>query len=657
MISANLAAIFYLVSGILFILALRGLSSPDTSRQGNYFGIAGMIIAIVVTFLSIGNFSTSLVYVIIFLVIGGAVGAFIAFKIPMTAMPELVAGFHSLVGLAAVFVAIAAFLNPAAFNLGNIGNIKLASLIEMSIGAAVGAITFSGSIIAFLKLRGIMSGAPITFSGQHILNLIFGIGIFVLIFYLCKTQSTNIFWTVIILSFLVGVLLIIPIGGADMPVVISMLNSYSGWAAAGIGFTLENTALIITGALVGSSGAILSYIMCKAMNRSFVSVILGGFGAESSTDDKKEKKDQKPVKSGNAEDAAFLMKNASSVIIVPGYGMAVAQAQHALREMVDKLKKNDIKVTYAIHPVAGRMPGHMNVLLAEANVPYDEVFELEDINNDFANSDVAFVIGANDVTNPVAKTDPKSPIFGMPVLDVEKCKSVLFVKRSLSPGYAGIDNELFYKDNTLMLFADAKKMTEEIVKKFRLMKTKIFCDIADFKTIKFFNNKTFVDGFTTNPSLMRLAGAKNYKQYLKILKVCKKPISFEVFADNFKDMLKQAYEINSWGKNVYVKIPVVNSKGIFTGPVIKELSDEGIKLNITAVYTFEQTKIIYKNLNKKTKSIISIFAGRMADKGKDPLPIFRKSISMTKKIKILTFYGLALEKLIIIFKLNKLNVI
>ncbi len=464
MISANLSAVFYLVSGILFILALRGLSSPDTSRQGNYFGIAGMIIAILVTFLSIGNFSTSLIYVVFFLIIGGSIGAFIAFRIPMTAMPELVAGFHSLVGLAAVFVAIAAFLNPEAFNLGVVGKIKLASLIEMSIGAAVGAITFSGSIIAFLKLRGIMSGSPITFTGQHILNLILGIGVFILIFYLCKTQSSNIFWTVVLISFLVGVLLIIPIGGADMPVVISMLNSYSGWAAAGIGFTLENTALIITGALVGSSGAILSYIMCKAMNRSFVSVILGGFGADNSADDTKKKKDQKPVKSGNAEDAAFLMKNASSVIIVPGYGMAVAQAQHALREMVDKLKKNDIKVTYAIHPVAGRMPGHMNVLLAEANVPYDEVFELEDINNDFANSDVAFVIGANDVTNPVAKTDPKSPIFGMPVLDVEKCKSVLFVKRSLSPGYAGIDNELFYKDNTLMLFADAKKMTEDIVK-------------------------------------------------------------------------------------------------------------------------------------------------------------------------------------------------
>ncbi len=464
MISANLSAIFYLVSGILFILALRGLSSPDTSRQGNYFGILGMIIAITVTFLSIDSFSTNIIYVFLFLIVGGALGTFIAFKIPMTAMPELVAGFHSLVGLAAVFVAIAAFLNPQAFNLGSPGDIRLASLIEMSIGAAVGAITFSGSIIAFLKLRGIMSGSPIMFVGQHYLNLILGIAIFALIFYLCASQSESFFWAVIAASFLIGILLIIPIGGADMPVVISMLNSYSGWAAAGIGFTLENTALIITGALVGSSGAILSYIMCKAMNRSFASVILGGFGADNSSANTKDKKDQKPVKSGNAEDAAFLMKNASSVIIVPGYGMAVAQAQHALREMVDKLKKNDIKVTYAIHPVAGRMPGHMNVLLAEANVPYDEVFELEDINNDFANSDVAFVIGANDVTNPVAKTDPKSPIYGMPVLDVEKCKSVLFVKRSLSPGYAGVDNELLYRDNTLMLFADAKKMTEDIVK-------------------------------------------------------------------------------------------------------------------------------------------------------------------------------------------------
>jgi len=464
MISANFSAIFYLVSGILFILALRGLSSPETSRQGNYFGITGMAIAVLVTFLSIGNFSSLFLYVIFLVLIGGSLGAYIAFKIPMTAMPELVAGFHSLVGLAAVFVAISAFLNPEAFSLGVPSNIKLASLIEMSIGAAVGAITFSGSIIAFLKLRGIMSGSPITFSGQHILNLALGISIIVLIYFLCVSQSDSIFWTLILLSFLIGVLLIIPIGGADMPVVISMLNSYSGWAAAGIGFTLENSALIITGALVGSSGAILSYIMCKSMNRSFFSVILGGFGGDTSDVKVAGKEEKKPVKSGNAEDAAFLMKNASSVIIVPGYGMAVAQAQHALREMVDKLKKNDIKVSYAIHPVAGRMPGHMNVLLAEANVPYDEVFELEDINNDFANSDVAFVIGANDVTNPVAKTDPKSPIFGMPVLDVEKCKSVLFVKRSLSPGYAGVDNELFYKDNTLMLFADAKKMTEDIVK-------------------------------------------------------------------------------------------------------------------------------------------------------------------------------------------------
>ena len=461
--TANLSALFYLISGILFILALRGLSSPETSRQGNYLGIAGMTIAIIVTFLSIGNFGTGLIYVLIFLMLGGSIGAFIAFRIPMTAMPELVAGFHSLVGLAAVFVAISAFLKPEAFNLGLVGNIKLASLIEMSLGGAIGAITFSGSIIAFLKLRGIMSGSPITFKGQHILNLILGLSIFVLIYYLCISQSPNVFWSVVFISFLIGVLLIIPIGGADMPVVISMLNSYSGWAAAGIGFTLENTALIITGALVGSSGAILSYIMCKGMNRSFFNVILGGWGATEQTLTSKDK-EQKPVKNGNADDAAFLMKNASSVIIVPGYGMAVAQAQHALREMVDALKKNGVKVSYAIHPVAGRMPGHMNVLLAEANVPYDEVFELEEINNDFANCDVAYVIGANDVTNPVAKSDPQSPIFGMPVLDVEKSKSVLFVKRSLSPGYAGIDNDLFYRDNTLMLFADAKKMTEEIVK-------------------------------------------------------------------------------------------------------------------------------------------------------------------------------------------------
>ena len=426
--SANLSAIFYLASGVLFILALRGLSSPETSRQGNLFGILGMIIAIAVTFLSIGNFSSGFIFVLIFILVGGSVGAFIAYKIPMTAMPELVAGFHSLVGLAAVFVAISAFLNPEAFGLGMPGNIKLGSLIEMSIGAAVGAITFSGSVIAFLKLQGIMSGSPITFKGQHLINAIILISIIFLIYLLCSTQSSNLFWILLCVSFLIGFLLIIPIGGADMPVVISMLNSYSGWAAAGIGFTLENTALIITGALVGSSGAILSYIMCKGMNRSFFNVILGGFGATEDVSGSSNK-EQRPVKSGNADDAAFLMKNASSVIIV-----------------------------------AGRMPGHMNVLLAEANVPYDEVFELEEINNDFANADVAFVIGANDVTNPVAKTDPQSPIYGMPVLDVEKCKSVLFVKRSLSPGYAGIDNDLFYKDNTLMLFADAKKMTEDITK-------------------------------------------------------------------------------------------------------------------------------------------------------------------------------------------------
>ncbi len=405
--SANLLAIFYLVSGVLFILALRGLSSPETSRQGNLFGIIGMVIAIGVTILAVGNFSTSFLYLIVLLLIGGSIGAFIAFKIPMTAMPELVAGFHSLVGLAAVFVAISAFLNPEVFNLGMQGNIKIASLIEMSLGSAIGAVTFTGSIIAFLKLRGIMSGSPITFNGQHYLNLILGISIIVLI--------------------------------------------------------LENTALIITGALVGSSGAILSYIMCKGMNRSFFNVILGGWGATNQSSSSKFE-EQKPVKNGNADDAAFLMKNASSVIIVPGYGMAVAQAQHALREMVDALKKYGVKVSYAIHPVAGRMPGHMNVLLAEANVPYDEVFELEEINNDFANCDVAYVIGANDVTNPVAKSDPQSPIYGMPILDVERSKSVLFVKRSLSPGYAGIDNDLFYKDNTLMLFADAKKMTEDIIK-------------------------------------------------------------------------------------------------------------------------------------------------------------------------------------------------
>ena len=459
----SLAASLYLISGILFILALRGLSSPETSRRGNLFGILGMILAIIVTFLSIDIIFNSFVFVIIVFVVGGTIGTIIAYRISMTAMPQLVASFHSLVGLAAVLVALSAFYNPQAFELGTPNNIKIANLIEMSIGASIGAITFTGSIIAFLKLQGLMSGSPITFRGQHFINLLIGIGIIGLIAYLTKNQSNNIFLFLIIISFLIGILLIIPIGGADMPVVISMLNSYSGWAAAGIGFTLENTALIITGALVGSSGAILSYIMCKGMNRSFINVILGGFGE--SAEISKNNKEKKPFKSGNAEDAAFLMKNASSVIIVPGYGMAVAQAQHALREMVDNLKKNGVHVSYAVHPVAGRMPGHMNVLLAEANVPYDEVFELENINNDFAKTDVAFVIGANDVTNPVAKTDPKSPIYGMPILDVEKSKSVLFVKRSLSPGYAGVDNVLFYRDNTLMLFGDAKKMTEEIVKK------------------------------------------------------------------------------------------------------------------------------------------------------------------------------------------------
>jgi NAD(P) transhydrogenase subunit beta len=467
MLSGNITASLYLVSGIFFILALRGLSSPETSRTGNLFGIVGMILAIVVTLLSVKdltNLINNSVYILVPLVIGGFIGAIIAARIAMTSMPQLVAGFHSLVGLSAVLIAVSAFYNPDSFGIGTFGNIKFASIIEMSIGVSIGAITFSGSCIAFLKLQGLMSGSPITFKGQHFINLFIGIAIIFLIGYLTINQSENIFWTLAILSIVVGFLIIIPIGGADMPVVVSMLNSYSGWAAAGIGFTLENTALIITGALVGSSGAILSYIMCKGMNRSLFNVILGGFGSEGDAVTASKNNQNRLVKQAGAEDAAFLMKNASSVIIVPGYGMAVAQAQHALKEMVDKLKANGVKVSYAIHPVAGRMPGHMNVLLAEANVPYDDVFELENINNDFSNTDVSFVIGANDVTNPAAKTDKSSPIFGMPILDVEKSKSVLFVKRSLSSGYAGVDNELFYKDNTLMLFADAKKMVEEISK-------------------------------------------------------------------------------------------------------------------------------------------------------------------------------------------------
>jgi H+-translocating NAD(P) transhydrogenase subunit beta len=459
----NIAALAYLVAGVLFILALRGLSSPESSRAGNRNGIIGMIVAVVTTLLVTGV-SDALTWGLILagLAIGGVIGATIARRIAMTAMPQLVAAFHSLVGLAAVLVAAAAFYSPEAFHIGMPGAIFSQSLVEMSLGVAIGAITFSGSVIAFAKLNGNMSGAPILLPMRHLLNLLIALSIVGLIVYFVMAQAPWIFWAITILAFIVGVTLIIPIGGADMPVVISMLNSYSGWAAAALGFTLENTALIITGALVGSSGAILSYIMCAGMNRSFISVIAGGFGGETAAAGGPA--ETRPIKQGSAEDAAFIMKNAGSVIVVPGYGMAVAQAQHALREMADKLKHEGVKVSYAIHPVAGRMPGHMNVLLAEANVPYDEVFELEDINSQFAQADVAYVIGANDVTNPSAKTNPQSPIYGMPVLDVEKAKTVLFVKRGMGSGYAGIENELFFRDNTMMLFADAKKMTEEIVK-------------------------------------------------------------------------------------------------------------------------------------------------------------------------------------------------
>ncbi|ACE83594.1 NAD(P)(+) transhydrogenase (Re/Si-specific) subunit beta [Cellvibrio japonicus] len=458
----SLTSLAYLVAAVLFIMALRGLSSPESSRRGNFFGMLGMAIAIVTTILSPAV--TSYTWIVVALLIGAVIGIVIARKIAMTAMPQLVAAFHSLVGLAAVLVAGAAFSNPEAFGIVNAaGEIYIASRIEMGLGVVIGAITFSGSVIAFTKLQGLVSGKPMVFGGQHLLNALIGAVIIGLIGYFCVEQAPWVFWTMTALAFVIGILLIIPIGGADMPVVVSMLNSYSGWAAAGIGFTLHNDALIVTGALVGSSGAILSYIMCKGMNRSFFNVILGGFGADASAAAASGGEDR-PVKRGSAEDAAFIMKNAGSVIIVPGYGMAVAQAQHALREMADELKHAGVKVSYAIHPVAGRMPGHMNVLLAEANVPYDEVFELEDINNEFQTADVAFVIGANDVTNPAAKTNPQSPIFGMPILEVEKARTVLFVKRSMASGYAGVENELFHRDNTMMLFGDAKKMVETIVK-------------------------------------------------------------------------------------------------------------------------------------------------------------------------------------------------
>jgi NAD(P) transhydrogenase subunit beta len=458
----NASALLYLVAAVCFIMALRGLSSPETSRGGNIYGMVGMVIAVLTTLAMPGMGGYGRIAIAI--VIGGSIGTFIALRIQMTALPQLVAAFHSLVGLAAVFVAAAALYSPSSFGIGVIGDIHRQSLIEMSLGTAIGAITFTGSIIAFAKLQALISGAPLVFPMQHPINAAIGIAIVLGIVWFAATGAYTAFWVLVALSLALGLLLIVPIGGADMPVVISMLNSYSGWAACGIGFTLHNNALIVTGALVGSSGAILSYIMCKGMNRSIFNVILGGFGTEGGAAAAAGVKETRPVKSGSAEDAAFIMKNASSVIIVPGYGMAVAQAQHALREMCDLLKKEGATVRYAIHPVAGRMPGHMNVLLAEANVPYDEVFELEEINRDFAQTDVAFVIGANDVTNPAAKTDPKSPIYGMPILDVDKAKTVLFVKRSMATGYAGVENELFFRDNTMMLFGDAKKMCEEIAK-------------------------------------------------------------------------------------------------------------------------------------------------------------------------------------------------
>ena len=464
MISANLAALLYLVAGILFILALRGLSSPATSRRGNMLGMIGMAIAILTTLAVTGPSDwLSWVLIVAGIAIGGLIGAFLARNVKMTQMPELVAGFHSLVGLAAVCVAAAALYAPTAFGIFENGRIRMESLIEMSLGVAIGAFTFTGSIIAFSKLSGRMSGKPILLPSRHAIHIVLGVVLVALIVTFVVTSEPIWFWIITIIALALGILMIIPIGGADMPVVISMLNSYSGWAAAGIGFTLGNTALIITGALVGSSGAILSYIMCRAMNRSFISVILGGFGAEEGSAGAAAE-ETRTVKQGAADDAAYLMKNASKVIIVPGYGMAVAQAQHAVREMADALKKNGVEVKYAIHPVAGRMPGHMNVLLAEANVPYDEVFELDDINSEFAQTDVAYVIGANDVTNPAAKTDKSSPIYGMPVLNVEDAGTVLFVKRGMAAGYAGVQNELFFRDNTMMLFGDAKKMTEDIVK-------------------------------------------------------------------------------------------------------------------------------------------------------------------------------------------------